>query len=176
MKPTTSASTVSALGRQSLIASAFLIGVSLPAGAATADRVPESLRFFEGRTEMVSLVKVALRKPYRSRTLGQGSIAPDGTLSLVQQVREDGKPPHQRQWRIQQIGPRSFAGTMSEAIGPVKVQELGGKFRFKFRMKGNLAVEQWVTPLPGGKSAQSRITVRKLGMLVAISDGTIRKL
>jgi hypothetical protein len=43
-------------------------------------------------------------------------------------------------------------------------------------MKGNLAVEQWVTPLPGGKSAQSRITVRKLGMLVAISDGTIRKL
>ena len=167
---------MSARARQYLIASALLIAVALPISPATADRVAGPLRFFEGRTEMVSLVKIVMKKPYRSRTVGEGSIAPDGTLSLVQQVKEDGKPPRSRQWRIRQVGPRTFSGTMSEAVGPVQVQELDGKFRFKFRMKGNLAVEQWVTPLPGGKSAESKITVRKLGMRVASSEGTIRKL
>src|SRR6478735_1054681 len=113
---------MSTMGRQYLIAPAFLIAVALPTSPATADRVAGPLRFFEGRTEIVSLVKVVMKKPYRSRTLGQGPIAPDGTLSLVQQVKEDGKPPHLRQWRIRQVGPGSFSGTMSEAVGPVQVQ------------------------------------------------------
>jgi hypothetical protein len=125
---------------------------------------------------MVSLVKVVMKKPYRSRTTGQGYISPDGTLSLIQQVREEGKQPRQRRWRIRQIGVGRYSGTMSEAVGPVQVQAMGGKFRFTFRMKGNLAVEQWVTPLPDGKSAQSNTIVRKLGMRVASSEGTIRKL
>ena len=162
--------------RQYLIASALLIAVALPISPATADRVAGPLRYFEGRTEMVSLVKIVMKKPYRSRTFGEGSIAPDGTLSLVQHVKEDGKPQRARQWRIRQVGPRTFSGTMSEAVGPVQVQERDGKFHFKFRMKGNLAVEQWITPLPNGKSAESKITVRKLGMRVASSEGTIRKL
>jgi hypothetical protein len=136
----------------------------------------EPLRFFEGRTEMVSVVKVVMKKPYSSRTIGRGQILPDGSLSLVQQVHDAGQPPHQRLWRVMQIAPGRYSGTMSEAIGPVQVQEVGGKFRFKFKMKGNLAIEQWVTPLPGGRSAQSKITVKKFGMRVASSDGTIRKL
>jgi hypothetical protein len=136
----------------------------------------EPLRFFEGRTEMVSVVKVVMKKPYSSRTVGRGQIMPDGSLLLVQQVHDAGQPPHQRQWKIRQVAPGRYSGTMSEAIGPVQVQELGGKFRFKFKMKGNLAIEQWVTPLPGGRSAQSKITVKKFGMRVASSDGTIRKL
>ena len=117
-----------------------------------------------------------MKKPYRSRTIGRGQILPDGSLSLVQQVHDDGQPSHQRVWRIRQVSAGRFSGTMSEAVGPVQVQEIGGKFRFKFRMKGNLAVEQWVTPMPGGRSAQSKITVKKFGMRVASSQGTIRKL
>ena len=166
---------VGAKGRD-LIPYAFMIAVALAATPASAERIAEPLRFFEGRTESESLVKVVMKKPFHSRTTGRGHISPDGTLSLVQQVMEDGKPPRQRQWRIRKVGPGQFSGTMSEAVGPVQVRELGGKFRFKFKMKGNLSVEQWVTPLPGGKSAQTRITVRKLGMRVASSEGTIRKL
>lgn len=162
--------------KKPLLASAFMTALALSAAPAKANPAVDPLRFFEGRTEMVSLVKIVMKKPYRSRTLGQGYISPDGTLSLVQQVREDGKQPRQRRWRIRQVAPGRFSGTMSEAVGPVQVQELGGKFRFTFRMKGNLAIEQWVTPLPGGRSAQSKIIVRKLGMRVASSEGTIRKL
>jgi hypothetical protein len=43
-------------------------------------------------------------------------------------------------------------------------------------MKGNFAVEQWLVPLPGGMSARNSLKVRRFGMTVGTSDGTIRKL
>jgi hypothetical protein len=125
---------------------------------------------------MISTVKVVMRKPYRSRTTGRGHILPDGSLMLVQQVQDAGKPTYLRYWRIRQLDGRRFAGTMSEAAGPVRVDRVRGQYRFKFRMKGSLAVEQWLTPAPGGRSARSRVIVRKFGMRVASSEGTVRKL
>lgn len=160
----------------SLLAPIVLLVAAIPSDTANASRVTEPLRFFEGGTEMVSVVKVIMKKPYRSRTIGRGQISPDGTLNLVQQVHEDGKPAQRRHWRIKQTDSDSFKGSMSDAVGPVHVEEVGDRFRFKFKMKGNLAVEQWVTPLADGKSAQTRTTVRKLGMRVASSEGTIRKI
>jgi hypothetical protein len=158
----------------SFLASAALLAV-VPGDAADAQRTTEPMRFFEGGTEMVSVVKVMMKKPYRSRTIGQGQILPDGTLSLVQQVHDAGKPAQRRHWRIKQTDSDSFRGTMSDAVGPVYVDEINDDFRFKFKLKGNLVVEQWVTPLADGKSARTRMTVRKLGMRVATSEGMIRK-
>ena len=154
---------------------AVLLSLALPFAPAKAERTLEPLRFFEGRTEMLSLVKVMMKKPYSSRTIGRGHILPDGSLSLVQQIQDPGKPTRQRRWKIRKIGPGKYTGTMSEAIGPVQVQEIGGRFHFRFSMKGKLAIEQWITPMPGGKTARTRMTARKLGMSVATSEGTIRK-
>ncbi|MCW3797103.1 DUF3833 family protein [Sphingomonas sp. BN140010] len=137
---------------------------------------PDPMRFFEGRTEMVSTVKVVMSKPYRSRTLGQGRLLDDGSLALVQQVQDEGKPAASRRWKIRKIDDDSFAGTMSEAVGPVMVQEVGGRYRFNFKMKGNLAVEQWVTPMADGRTAKSSASVKKFGMRVATSEGFIRRL
>lgn len=136
----------------------------------------EPMRFFEGRTETVGTIKIILKKPYRTRSVGRGSIGPDGSLLLVQQVEDEGKPPRERRWRIRQTGRGRFAGTMSEAIGPVAIDEVGGSYRFMFKMKGNLAVEQWLVPLPGGTSARNSVKIRKYGMIVGTSDGTIRKI
>ena len=124
---------------------------------------------------MVSTVKVIMKKPYRSRTVGDGRILSDGSLAMIQQVFDEGKSPERRHWKIRQTGPGHFTGTMTEAIGPVVVTEVDGKYRFKFKMKGNLAVEQWVTPIDED-AAKSRLTVRKLGMTVASSTGTIRRI
>jgi hypothetical protein len=154
---------------------AVLLSLALPLVPAKAERTLEPLRFFEGRTEMLSLVKVMMKKPYSSRTIGRGHILPDGSLSLVQQIQDPGKPTRQRRWKIREIGPGKYTGTMSEAIGPVQVQEIGGRFLFRFSMKGKLAIEQWITPMPGGKTARTRMTAKKLGMRVATSEGTIRK-
>ena len=150
-------------------AAAFLLSAS-----ATPDTL-KPMRFFEGRTEGIGTVKPILKRPYRSHSVGLGRIEPDGSLLLVQQVKDEGKPPRERRWRIRQIGPHRFSGAMSEASGPVTIDEVGGRFRFRFKMKGNLSVEQWLAPFPGGMSARNSMTVRKLGMTVATADGTIRK-
>ena len=151
-----------------------LIGASASAGAAEA-QLSDPMRFFEGRTESVSTVKLIMRKPFSSRSLGNGEID-EGVLNLVQKVKDDGKPAFDRRWKIRQVGPGKFAGTMSEAIGPVTADEIDGKYRFRFRIKGNVSVEQWLTPQPGGRSAKSKTIIRKLGMTVGRSEGTIRKL
>ncbi len=145
-------------------------------GAANAVPLTDPLRFFEGRTESVSMVKVVAKKPFKSRSIGRGEIKPDGTLHLVQRVEEAEKSPFDRRWRIRQVAPGRFSGTMSEAKGPVTVEAVGGRYRFRFKMKGNVSVEQWLTPMPDGKSARSKVTIRKLGMTVGHSEGTVRKL
>ena len=77
---------------------------------------------------------------------------------------------------MRQVGPGRFSGTMSEAIGPVLVQQVGQRYRFRFKLKGNVSVEQWLIPTPSGNSAQSKLSIRKYGMIVGRSEGTIRKL
>jgi len=152
-----------------------LLGASASANTAVVNTQTDPMRFFEGRTESISTIKLIMRKSFESRSLGRGEID-SGVLNLVQRVQEDGKSPFDRRWRMRQVGPGRFAGTMTEAVGPVAVEEVGERYRFRFKMKGNVSVEQWLTPLPGGKVARSNVTIRKLGMTVGRSDGTIRKL
>lgn len=154
----------------------LVIGAGLAAGPARAGTPNNALRFFEGHTESVGLVKVLMKAPYKTRAIGRGKITPSGILELFQRVEEQGRPTHDRHWRIQQIGPGRFVGTMSEAAGPVTVDEIGGRFRFRFKMQGNLAVEQWLNPQPDWKSARNLVTVRKFGIAVASSDGTITRI
>ncbi len=152
-----------------------LIGASASAVTSSPDPSTDPMRFFEGRTESNSIVKLIMRRPFNSRSIGQGEID-SGVLELVQRVQDEGKAPFNRQWRMRQVAPGRFAGSMSEAAGPVVAEEIDGRFRFRFKMKGNLTVEQWLVPLPGGQAAQTRTSIRKFGMTVGRSEGTIRKL
>ena len=152
-----------------------LLGASASAGSAAVESQSDPMRFFEGRTESLSTVKLFMHRPFSSRSMGQGDIS-NGVLSLVQRVEEDGKTPFDRRWKMRQVGPGHFTGSMNEAVGPVTVEEVGDKYRFRFKLKGSLSVEQWLTPLPGGKVARSKTTIRKLGMTVGRSEGTVRKL
>ena len=152
-----------------------LVGASASAGSSSSDPSSDPMRFFEGRTEGLSTIKLMMRKPYRSRTTGEGEIN-DGVLRLVQRVHEEGKPPFERRWRMRQVAPGRYSGTMSEAIGAVQVDKVGEGYRFRFRMKGNLSIEQWLIPLPGGTSARTKLSIRKFGLTVGKSEGTIRKL
>lgn len=152
-----------------------MLGASASASSAVEELGSDPLRFFEGRTESLSTVKLIMRKPFSSKSMGDGEIA-NGVLSLVQRVEEDGKTPFNRRWKMRQVGPGHFTGSMNEAVGPVTVEEVGDQYRFRFKLKGSLSVEQWLTPLPGGKVARSKTTIRKLGMTVGRSEGTVRKL
>jgi hypothetical protein len=155
-----------------LLAAALFI----PASAANERNSHDPLAFFEGRTESVSVVKAMMHKPYRTRAIGVGHIRSDGALDLVQRVERDGEETKTRRWLIKQVGEGRFEGTMSEATGPVTIEEVDGRYRFRFRMKGNLSVEQWLTPQPDWRAATNKLTVKKFGIKVGSSNGIIRKL
>jgi hypothetical protein len=91
-------------------------------------------------------------------------------------VEDQGQLAKERRWKMRRVSPGHYSGTMSEAKGPVIVDEVDGKYRFRFRMDGSVAIEQWVTPAPDGRSATSKLTIRKYGVIVGHSDSVIRKL
>lgn len=153
-----------------------ILPLAIAAVPANAERLSDPLRFWEGRTETVSTIKVVMKKAMRSRSIGRGTIKSDGSLDLVQRVEDEGKPVRERRWTIRPAGANRYIGTMNEATGPVVIDAIGDKFRFRFKMKGNLAVEQWITPNAGGKSGTNQLTIKKMGVTVARSEGTIRKL
>jgi hypothetical protein len=156
------------------IAAPVLVAVAAPAASVASPYQTDPLRFFEGRTESDALVKIVFKKPYRGRSIGHGRIEPDGSLTLVQRVLDEGKPAHERRWSVRQVGPGRFDGTMSDATGPVKIEQVGARYRFRFTMN-KMSVEEWLIPLADGRSARMSAKIRRFGMVVATSEGTIRK-
>jgi hypothetical protein len=132
--------------------------------------------FFTGRTEGEGTLSVAMQeRPVTVRVRGIGRVDPDGTLVLDQRVREGSKPVKERQWRIRQIAPGRYAGTLSDADGPVSGELVGERLHLRFKMKGGLTADQWLALDPGGNSVRNVMTVRKLGVRVATLDETIRR-
>jgi len=156
---------------------ALTASILLALSAYAASEPPaDPLRFFAGRTESRATVRLLFKTPYHTHTMGTGRIEADGSLSLIQRVEDDGKPPLERRWHVTQAGPRHWTATMSQAIGPVAIDQVGDRFRFRFAMAGHLSVEQWLTPLPGATAARTVTKVRKYGLTVATTEGTVRKL
>ena len=161
------------LARISIGVAGLLLAAPLASASVQPDVDP--LRFFQGRTETQGTVKVIFHKPYNTRSIGEGRIEQDGSLLLVQHVKDEGKPATQRWWRVRETSPDRFIGSMSEAVGPVTIDKVGERYRFRFKLKDNFTGEQLLTPLPGGRSALSYLKVKKMGLTVATTDGIIRK-
>jgi len=134
----------------------------------------DPLRFFDGSTESVSTTKIALQKPFVTRSVGRGKIASDGALDLVQHVDEQGRRHFDRVWHIREIAPGHFGGTMSEAAGPVTIERTGAGYLFRFTLKNDLSVEEWLIP-QSDSVAGMRLTVRKFGVAVVHSQGWVRR-
>ena len=147
----------------------------LAAPVASAEQPIDPLRFFEGRTVVDGVVKVMFHKPYKTHSVGKGEIERDGSLTLVQEVIDEGKPPHERRWRVRSTGRDTFSAMMSEAVGPVAIERTGDDYVFRYKMKGKLSVEQILSPLPDGRSARNIGKVKHMGVVVAKMTGTIRK-
>lgn len=135
----------------------------------------DAIRFFSGRTEGVGRLRVAFRKPVAVHVHGRGRIGPDGALELEQRVEQGDRPPRTRTWRIAEVAPGRYRGTLSDATGPVTGETRGGELRLRFRAAGGIAIEQRLRLSPDGRAAANRLTAKKLGIAVARLDETIRK-
>ena len=168
--------TVRVIDMVSLRLTAWIACCGVAVAPAAAQQLQEPIRFFEGSTVGESTVNILFHKAYGSKTIGQGRVNADGSLDLVQRVEEDGKAPFQRRWHMKPAGQGRWSGTMSDAVGPVSAEQVGNRYRFRFSMKDNVRVEQWLTPLAGGKAAKNEATIRKHGFIVGHSSGIIRKM
>ena len=157
-----------------ILAAASLIPFAT--SAATFERdAGDPLHFFDGNTETVSTTKIIAQKSFVSHSLGMGRIGKDGELELVQHVNEQGRPEFDRFWRIRRIASGRFEGTMSEATGPVTIEKRGSNYLFRFRLKDDLAVEEWLVP-QSDTTVSMLVIIRKYGITVAHSKGWIRRL
>jgi hypothetical protein len=151
-----------------------LLGFLLLAQAQAAPFAPE--HFFTGRSEGQGSVRILLTGSHSVRDHGRGHVGRDGALILDQLVEEEGKPARRRVWRLVRAGPGRFTGTISDASGPVTGEVAGNVLHLRYRLVEGPSVEQWITFLPGGRTAHNRMTFRRLGFTVATLEGTIRRL
>lgn len=148
-------------------------GLERPDAAAPAFPVA---RFFAGRTEGEGVLKVIMGGSRNVRVSSLGRSEADGAIVLDQTIQEEGKPARTRTWRLREVTPGRYAGTLSDAAGPVAGETAGNRLHLRFPMPGGLEAEQWLTLAPDGRSARNVLRVRKLGLVVAVMEETIRKL
>jgi hypothetical protein len=152
------------------IAAVMLVSLAAPAEAAF-----DPVEFFRGRTQGEGTLKILFQPAKTLRVDSLGFADKDGTLVIKQVIDEPGKPPRTRYWRLKQIAPGRFAGTLTDAASPVRIEQTGDAVRIRYRAKDNLNFDQTLTP-SGPKTVRNRMTIKRFGLVVARVDETIRKL
>ena len=131
--------------------------------------------FFAGTTHGDGRLRITFSAARAVTVEGHGHVEADGTLVLDQTVTGASAKPEQREWRIREVAPGHYAGTLSDASGPVSGVVTGNRLHLHFHMKGGLVADQWLDLSADGRQAQNRMVVAKFGMPVAVLDETIRR-
>ncbi|WP_174292849.1 DUF3833 family protein [Sphingomonas bacterium] len=153
------------------------LALALVASAcATAADAFDPIAFFAGHSDGVGTLKVALSRRRGVHVAGEGQVERDGSLLLVQRIEQEGKPPRNRRWTLRRTGDKTYAGELSDAVGPVEGVVSGDVLRLRFTARGGLHIRQSLTLQPGGRVIRNRLVVRKFGVRMAVLDETIRKL
>ena len=95
-------------------------------------------------------------------------------MLLKQIIHEPDKPPRTRYWRMRQEGPHRFAGTLTDAAGPVSVDVTGERVRIQYTGQNHLNFDQLLTAA-GPREVRNTMRVRRFGIIVAHFDEIIRK-
>ncbi len=135
----------------------------------------DAVAFFAGTTEGIGRLKIVTKHSQRVLVTGHGLVTSDGGIVLDQDVRRGTASPSHRTWHLHPVGPGRYAGTLSDATGPVRGEVSGNRLHLAFPMKGGVRVQQWLYLHPGGQVAHNRMVVTKFGVPVAHLDEMIRR-
>ena len=130
--------------------------------------------FFTGESHGDGTLRVITRSPVRVEVDSVGTAAPDGTLTLVQRVRESDKAERTRSWTLREVAPGRWSGTLTDADGPVSATATPGTLDIAFPMNG-MQVRQHLVLSANGQSARNILRVSKFGVTVAVLDETITR-
>jgi hypothetical protein len=134
----------------------------------------DPLTFFAGASEGHAVLHKLFAKDATIKVESRGRIEGED-LVLDQTIAEPGETPRRRQWRIHANGVGTYAGTLSDAAGPVSGEAIGNRLHLAFPMKGGFPTQQWLTLAPDGRSAHNVLVVRKFGLTIAVLEEEIRK-
>lgn len=164
---------MSALARalRSGLAAACLAAAS-PALAGDLD----PLAFFTGRTHGEGKLKILLKAPVPITVHSRGTPDGRGGLVLEQTVREGAKPVRTNRWVLRPTSASTLAGTLTDAGGPVTGSFAGRVLRLDYARKDGTRASQVLTLQGDGRTLVNRMTIRKLGVVVARVEEVIRKL
>lgn len=110
-----------------------------------------------------------------AETASAWAIPPRRVLVLDQTVTEGDKPRRARQWRLVELAPGRYEGTLTDAIGPVTGRSEGNRLLLEYMMEGSFKVRQELTLAPDGTRADNVLKVSQLGITVAVLVEDIRK-
>lgn len=131
--------------------------------------------FFVGATEGEGTLRIVTRSPRSIRVSSTGRVAPDGTITVEQQIAEQGRRPRMRSWHLREVAPGRLAGELTDAAGPVTGEIRPGELTLSFRMKDGMQAHQRLVLAPDGQSAHNVLTVSRFGLPLAVLDETIRR-
>lgn len=131
-------------------------------------------RAFTGASLGEGRLKVAFRRTRGVHVESAGHVAADGAIIVDQTITEQGRT-STRQWLLRETAPGRYAGSLSDAAGPVEGVVEGNCLRIRFPMKGDLTAHQWLYAMPDGRTIENRMSIRKSGVLVARLKETISR-
>jgi len=158
-----------------VIALTGCVGASGRPGLASDAPTFDVARAFVGASAGEGRLKIAFRKTRPVHVQSTGHQAEDGTIVVDQIITEPGRKATTRQWRLREVAPGRYAGSLSDAAGPVEGAVRGNCLELRFRMKGDLTAHQWLFAMPDGRTVQNRMSIRKSGILVARLHETITR-
>lgn len=128
----------------------------------------DAIVFFEGRSEGRGRLSKVFSGTVPVRVESVGVVEADGSLTLVQRIEEGDKEPRTREWSIRETLPGRYAGTLTDAIGPIEGTSEGNRLTLSYKMDDGFRVRQVLTLAPDGQSASNRLKVSILGVTVAV--------
>ena len=150
-------------------------GATAPPEAAEQGEAFDPVAFFTGRSHGDGLLDQIMKGQRRVTVDSVGKLEANGVLTLTQRIAMAGDAPRTRVWKLKQVAPGHYGGSLTDASGPVETLAIGRAIRIRYPMKGGLHVEQWLVALPGGRALDNRLTVTKWGMRVASLHERITK-
>ena len=161
--------------------------VSAPVTLAEAPRF-DPFTFFAGTSAGTGTMSKVGSDPIPVRVTSSGRIEvevrresgwappPRRVLVIDQLVAEGDKPPRKRQWRIHEVAPGRYEGTLTGATSPIEGRAQGNLLVLKFTIKDGFRVRQELTLSADGRRAANVMTVSQLGIKVAVLAEDIRKI
>ena len=154
----------------------ILVAATLAAASPASAAGLDPLAFFSGRTRGNGELKVVLKAPVTISVDSRGKPDGHGGIVLDQIIREGSKPLRSRRWVLHPTSPTTLSGTLTDAAGPVRGSVSGRVLKLYYTRKDGLRASHILILQPGGRTMTNRMTVKRLGLVVARVEEVIRKL